>query len=94
MAQYGNYAAIDRARIQEAKDELLEGMIETIRELAEQDDFWIVKRCDPGNPLNDTLTSSGNDCTVGWRIDIPHMHRDGHKPILAISGGEVIGTLP
>lgn len=91
--QYGNYAAADRSSIQLVKDSLLENLIDTIRELAKRDDFWIVKRCDPANPLDDILVANGNDCTVGWKIDIPHMGKGERKPIQVIVDGEVVGEL-
>ena len=91
--QYGNYVATGRNDIQKAKDKMLEDLIGTIRELAKRDDFWIVKRCDPTNPLDDILVVGGNDCTVGWKIDIPHMGKGERKPIQVIVDGEVIGEL-
>ena len=91
--QYGNYVAAGRNDIQKAKDEMLEDLIGTIRELAKRDDFWIVKRCDPANPLDDILIVGGNDCTVGWKIDIPHMGKGERKPIQVIVDGEVVGEI-
>lgn len=89
--QYGNYAFTDKAHIQEVKDELLEGLIETIRELAKQDEFWIVKHLDEGNPLNAQAMADGHETTVGWKITIPQMGRN--EPIRVIANGEVIGAL-
>ena len=91
--QYGNYVATDRNGIQKAKEAMLEDLIGTIRELAKRDDFWIVKRCYPANPLDDILAAGGNHCTVGWKIDIPHMGKGERKPIQVIVDGEVIGEI-
>lgn len=89
--QYGNYVVTDKCSIQIAKDALLEGLIETIRELAERDDFWIVKHLDEGNPLNVPALANGHDTTVGWKINIPHM---GEKKLIqVIRDGEVVGEL-
>lgn len=89
--QYGNYVATDKGHIQEAKDELLEGLIGTIRELAKKDEFWVVKDLDESDPLNHELLAEGKDTTVGWKIDIPQM---GYPTPVVIDGsGKFIGTL-
>ena len=57
---YGEYALCEEDKIEEAKAMLLEHMIDTIRELAKKDEFWIIKK---GDGL----------CTVGWRAEFPQM---------------------
>lgn len=91
--QYGNYVATDRSSIQLVKDSLLENLIDTIRELAERDDFWIVKELDESDPLNHELLAEGKDTTVGWKIDIPQMDKGERKPIQVIVDGEVVGEI-
>jgi hypothetical protein len=60
--QYGDYVMVDEDQIQEAKEELLVGILNTIKEVAKNDRFWIVKPVD------------GGKCTVGWKIDFPQMY--------------------
>lgn len=57
---YGDYAQCDEGDIEEAKAVLLEQMIDTIRELAKKDEFWIIKKV---NGLR----------TVGWKAEFPQM---------------------
>lgn len=59
---YGDYISAEEHLIPKAKEALLEQVIDTIRELAKKDEFWIVKPKDePG------------DFTVAWKIHIPQM---------------------
>ena len=60
-AIYGDYLRTDKAHIQETKDSLLESLFDTLRNLSENEDFWIVKEID------------GGQVTVGWKIHIPQM---------------------
>ena len=62
-AVYGDYLRTDKEDIQQTKDALLETLLDVIRDLAENDDFWIVKTLD-----DDTIT-------VGWKIHIPQMDK-------------------
>lgn len=62
-AVYGDYLKTDKEHIQEVKDTLLENLFDVLRELAEKDDFWIVKTLDE------------NTTTVGWKIHIPQMDK-------------------
>lgn len=89
--QYGDYVATDKGHIQEAKDELLEGLIGTIRELAKKDEFWIVKDLDESDPPNHELLAEGRDTTVGWKITVPQMGEP--TPIVVVCDGKTIGTL-
>ena len=63
LAVYGDYLLTEKEDIQKAKDTLLESLFFVIRELSEQDEFWIVKE-----------TNSGQ-ATVGWKIHIPQMDK-------------------
>lgn len=58
---YGDYVRCEDNQIEEAKAELLEQMIDSIRVLAKKDEFWIVKRVDD------------NEYTVGWKAMFPQM---------------------
>ena len=60
--QYGDYKLVDEDKIQEAKEEHLKNIFDTIKEVAKDDRFWIVKKC------------GDNKCTVGWKIDFPQMY--------------------
>ena len=62
-AVYGDYLRTDKEHIQQAKDALVESLFHVLRELAKNDDFWIVKE------LNE------NTSTVGWKIHIPQMDK-------------------
>lgn len=62
-AVYGDYLKTDKDHIQEAKASLLENLFDVLRNLSEQDDFWIVKELN-----EDTIT-------VGWKIHIPGMDK-------------------
>lgn len=61
---YGDYLQIDKEHIQKAKDALVESLFNVIRNLAEDDGFWIVKTVDE------------NTITVGWKIHIPQMDKE------------------
>ena len=60
--QYGDYVVVNEDQIQEAKEELLKQIFDVIKEVANDDRFWIVKKCED------------NKCTVGWKIDLPQMY--------------------
>ena len=62
---YGDYAQCKEDEIQKAKAELLEQMIDTIRDLAKKDEFWIVKEKDGGY-------------TVAWKAEFPQMLPSKH----------------
>ena len=91
--QYGNYVATDRNGIRQAKNEMLENLIGTIRELAKRDDFWIVKQINHTDLPGGALIDDGEYYTVGWKIDIPQMDKGERKPIQVIVDGEVVGEL-
>ena len=57
---YGDYVQCEEDEIKEAKAVLLEQMIDTVRELAKNDEFWIVKKV---NGLR----------TVSWKAEFPQM---------------------
>ena len=61
---YGNYVLVDEDHIQAAKDELLVSLFETIKEIAKNDKFWIVKQ------------NEGNKYSVAWKIDFPQMYTE------------------
>lgn len=60
--EYGDYVVVDEEQIQEAKEVLLQDIFNTIKEVAKDDRFWIVKK------------REGNKCTVGWKIDFTQMY--------------------
>ena len=62
---YGDYVQCTEDKIEEAKAELLEQMIDTIRELAKKDEFWIVKEKEGG-------------CTVAWKAEFSQMLPSKH----------------
>ena len=73
---YGGYVWCGGGDIQEAKETLLEQMIDAIRTLAEKDEFWIVKHVDKNDPLavaGCPETIKGNAATVAWKIHFPQM---------------------
>ena len=59
---YGDYLKVEESKIAEAKEELLGLLFATIREIAKDDKFWIVKKTEDGQ------------YTVGWKIDFPQMY--------------------
>lgn len=58
---YGAWQKASKDNIQEAKAELLEVLINKLRELAAEDEFWIVKPVE-----NDQVN-------VAWRVALPHL---------------------
>lgn len=62
-ACYGDYVKVNINDVPQAKNALLEGMIDTIRELAKRDDFWIVK---PDTTQQDVVS-------VAWKIYFSQM---------------------
>lgn len=67
--QYGNYVRVDAGDIEKAKEDLLEQMFSTIREIAKNDKFWIVKHPDK----NDALHMGSHLVTVGWKAQFPQL---------------------
>lgn len=59
---YGGYLKVKEAEIPETKEVLLDQMLDTIREIAKDDKFWIVKKTEDGQ------------YTVGWKIEFPQMY--------------------
>lgn len=57
---YGDHARCEEGEIEETKAELLEQMIDMIREVAKKDEFWIIKKADDAY-------------TVGWKAEFPQM---------------------
>ena len=86
-SQFGDYTWTDDEHMKEAKDALLEQMINTIRKLAEMDEFWIVKRYDDflnaaqDHPAREIAGLSvevfipqeakEGKCTLAWKINFP-----------------------
>ena len=66
---YGDYLKVEESEIAEAKEKLLGLLFATIRGIAKDDNFWIVKKTEDGQ------------YTVGWKIDFPQM--DTQKPVVA-----------
>lgn len=62
---YGNHIMCSVDKIQEAKELLLEQLIDMIRELAKKDDFWEVTSL-----LN---ADKPGEVIVAYKISIPHM---------------------
>lgn len=91
--QYGNYTVADRNGIQQAKNEMLQDLIDTVRELAGQDDFWLVKQFNHTDLPGGALIDDGEYYTVGWKIDIPQMDKGERRPIQVIVDGEVVGEI-
>lgn len=60
---YGDYLTCGKDVIRETKKELIETVFDVIREVAEDDRFWIVKDADEEGKV-----------TVGWKIDFPQMY--------------------
>ena len=73
MATYGDYISCSKDQIPEAKQQLLEQMIDMIRELAKKDDFWEITRL-----LN---VEAEKDVVVAYRISIPYMEDTGNCEI-------------
>lgn len=85
--QFGNYIWTDDEHLAEAKDALLERMIDMIRKLAAIDNFWIVKKEDDyrrdaqNNPLYEygpeeqfiPQEAKEGKCSVAWKIDFPQL---------------------
>lgn len=77
---YGEYILTDEEHIQDAKDILLEILIDTIRALAKEDDFWIIKTAEDHRnaPLSKILgvpKEAEGKGTVAWKIQIPQMQK-------------------
>ena len=59
---YGDYVVVDEDQIQGAKEEHLKSIFNTIKEVAKDDRFWIVKK------------RKDNKFIVGWKIDFTQMY--------------------
>lgn len=66
---YGDYLKVEESEIAEAKEELLGLLFATIKNIALDDKFWIVKKTEDGQ------------YTVGWKIEFPQMYTQ--KPVVA-----------
>lgn len=66
---YGDYLKVKEADIPETKEVLLCQILNTIRDIAKNDKFWIIKKTDDGQ------------YTVGWKIDFPQMYTQ--EPVVA-----------
>ena len=91
-SQFGDYIWTDEEHMDEAKGAFLEQMINTIRQLAKIDQFWIVKREDDfrhdaqdhpareiqGLSVEEFVPQEAKDgkCTLGWKIGFPQL--DGY----------------
>ena len=58
---YGAFQKVSKDDIQNAKDELLDVLINHLRAMAQNEDFWIVK------------AAENDQATVAWKIAFPHM---------------------
>lgn len=86
-AQFGDYIWTDEGHMEDAKNALLEQMINTIRKLATMDAFWVMKTLDDfqnnaqNNPVREMQNLSvekfipqeakEGKCMLGWEIDFP-----------------------
>lgn len=73
MLTFGNYTYTNKEELEQAKAELLEDLIGTIRELAKQDGFWITK--DLMEVAPGSVIFSGDkvyDMTVAWKLGFPN----------------------
>ena len=91
-SQFGDYIWTDEEHMDEAKDALLEQMINNIRKLAKVEQFWIVKKEDDfrheaqdnpvreirGESVEEFIPQEAKDgkCTLGWKISCPQL--DGY----------------
>ena len=74
VAQFGDYMWTDEEHMPAAKATLLEDMIFTIRELAKNDKFWIVKHADKIDPLSRPCGDLEDlRVCVAWKINFPQM---------------------
>ena len=72
---YGGFVFTAEDEIENAKELLLEQMIDAIRELAKKDEFWIVKLADKNDPLSRPigLPEDIKAASVAWKIHFPQM---------------------
>lgn len=63
MCMYGSYVVTTDKHIEEAKEALLEQAIDLLREIAQDDNFWIVKK------------NERNEYSVAWKIRFPQMDK-------------------
>lgn len=74
--QYGDYIKTDASNIEQAKETLLELMFTSIREIAKDDRFWIVKHIDPNDPIAAAgcpVETRDHMVTIGWKAQFPQM---------------------
>lgn len=73
---YGDYVRVKESQLQEAKDQLLVGLFDLIKEIAKDEKFWIIKRAsDFDNSLLGRPDGfADDDVTVGYKIDLPQMY--------------------
>lgn len=69
-ATFGGYLQCSTAEVQMIKEPLLEQMYDALKNLAERDNFWIVKPAN--NPLAESKPIDG-EVTVAWKVHIPQM---------------------
>lgn len=72
---FGDYVRCKTDEVSKAKNALLEQMIGCIRELAQREDFWIVKPAcefDGSNPFSAGKPIEG-EATVAWKIFFPQI---------------------
>jgi hypothetical protein len=80
-ATFGDYIWTDEKHIEEAKENLLEQMISALRELAKNDEFWIVQSPSYWNNFShqDNLVdpvpqeAKEGKSSVAWNIHLPQM---------------------
>ena len=80
-ATFGDYTCVEEERIEEAKAELLDRMLDAIRELAKNDKFWIVKDldywkefCHPDNMVDPVPKAiREGKISIAWKINFPHI---------------------
>lgn len=72
---YGDHIFAKEDLIPKAKEALLEQIVDTIRELAKQDNFWIVKRKEDFKdyPIGIYSAYEDGEASVAWKINIPSM---------------------
>ena len=87
VAEFGDYLWTDDEHMEEAKEALLEHLFSTIKNLAKNDRFWLVKRLsdfekDEAEYAGSTGTRSlfpvpkeakEVKFALGWRFNLPHM---------------------
>lgn len=67
-AVLGSYQLTDKEHIEKTKAVLLDQLIDSIKELAKNDAFWIVK--EPSD-----LENNDGKYSVGWKVSFPQFER-------------------